>query len=268
MQQLSGLDTLFLDIEGGSTYGHVSGLALLDPATGDGPIGFDDVKSVIGDNLHLVPATRRRLVEVPLGLDQPYWIEDPDFDIDFHVRHIALPAPGDERKLAAQVGSIVSRPLDRHRPLWELYVIEGLESGHIALLTKIHHCAIDGITGAEIFATVLGSDPEAVGRPVPAARWEPDEPPSEIDMLCRGLLSVARSPVKGARLGARALSNLPAITRYAVGAPTLSRLVSLTGRPSGTLLSEAPSSPPHTSFNTRIGPHRHIAFTSIPLDEV
>jgi diacylglycerol O-acyltransferase len=266
MQQLSGLDTLFLNIESGTTYGHVGGLALFESAAE--PMGFDDLKTLINDRLHLVPASRRRLVEVPLGLDQPYWIEDPDFDIDFHVRHIALPAPGDDRQLAAQVGRIMSRPLDRRRPLWELYVIEGLGGGRVAQLTKIHHCAIDGVSGAEILTNILGPDPSGRDIPEPDTPWRADTEPSEIDMLCRGLLSVARSPLKGARLGAKTFSNLPAITRYAVGTPSLSRLVSLTGRPSNTLLSEAPSTPPRTSFNTRIGPHRHIAFTSIPLHDV
>jgi diacylglycerol O-acyltransferase len=266
MQQLSGLDTLFLNIESGTTYGHVGGLALFESAAE--PMGFDDLKTLINDRLHLVPASRRRLVEVPLGLDQPYWIEDPDFDIDFHVRHIALPAPGDDRQLAAQVGRIMSRPLDRRRPLWELYVIEGLGGGRVAQLTKIHHCAIDGVSGAEILTNILGPDPSGRDIPEPDTPWRADTEPSEIDMLCRGLLSVARSPLKGARLGAKTFSNLPAITRYSVGTPSLSRLVSLTGRPSNTLLSEAPSTPPRTSFNTRIGPHRHIAFTSIPLHDV
>ncbi|MDX2382074.1 MAG: wax ester/triacylglycerol synthase family O-acyltransferase [Acidimicrobiia bacterium] len=268
MEQLSGLDTLFLDLEGGTTYGHVCGLALFDPASTTTPTGFDEFTALIGDRVHLVPALRRRLVEVPLGLDQPYWIEDPNFELDFHVRRIALPAPGDDRQLAAQVGRIMSRPLDRHRPLWELYLIEGLENGHLALLTKIHHCAIDGLTGTEILATMLDTDPTESALSPPDAAWRPDDEPSDLEMLGRGLMSVVRSPVKGARLATKTLTNLPAVARYAVGTPSLTRLVSFTGRPSDTLLSEASDKPPRASFNSRVGPHRRVAFTSIPLDAV
>jgi WS/DGAT/MGAT family acyltransferase len=268
MQQLSGLDTLFLNIETGATYGHVSGLALFDPATTSGPTDFDSLKALIDARIHLVPPYRRRLVEVPFGLDQPYWIEDPDFDLDFHVRHIGLPAPGDTRQLAAQVERIVSRPLDRRRPLWELYMIEGLDSGYIAQLSKIHHCAIDGVTGAEILASLLDASPEGRDVEPPVKAWRPDREPSDVEMLRRGLLSVALSPVKGARLGAKALSSLPAITRSAFEMPALAQLKTLGGRPTDALLSEASTRPPRTSFNTRIGPHRHFGFTSIPLSDV
>ena len=150
MQQLTGLDTSFLNLETGTTYGHVSGLAIFDPATASVPPTAEDMKRLIEERIHLLPPYRRRLVEVPFGLDHPYWIEDPDFDLDFHMRHIGVPPPGDQTANSRSiVARIVARPLDRRRPLWELYVIEGLEGGQrIALLTKIHHCAIDGVSGA------------------------------------------------------------------------------------------------------------------------
>ena len=267
MQQLSGLDTLFLNIETGSTYGHVSGLALFDPTTAPEAPDFDDLKALISERLHLVPPYRHRLVEVPFGLDQPYWIEDPDFDLDFHVRHIALPAPGGTRQLAAQVERIVSRPLDRRRPLWELYMIEGLENGYVAYLNKIHHCAIDGVTGGEILANLLDTTPEGREIAQPDTPWRPDDAPTEVEMLGRGLVSVACSPLKGARLGAKTLRNLPAISRAVIGLPSLSRLSALGGRATDALLSEASTKPPRTSLNTRIGPHRHFGFTSIPLTD-
>ena len=173
MRQLTGLDTSFLNMETPTTYGHVCGLAVFDPSTAPGPIGLDDLKRLVEERLHLVPPYRRRLVEVPFGLDHPYWIEDPNFDIDFHVRHIGLPPPGDARQLGEQVSRLVARPLDRSRPLWELYLIEGLEGGYIAQLTKIHHCLLVGfldqigLFGPDVLGLVgLGEGLHRLGGPV------------------------------------------------------------------------------------------------------
>ena len=116
--------------------------------------------------IHLLPPFRWRLVEVPFGLDHPYWFDDPDFDLDFHIRELALPAPGDQRMLAEQVARIVARPLDRARPLWELYLIHGVADERVAVLTKIHHAAVDGMSGAEILSVLLDTEPE--GRTVDA----------------------------------------------------------------------------------------------------
>ena len=160
MQQLTGLDSSFLNMETSTTYGHVSGLAIFDPSTAGEPVTLERLKALLVERLHLVPLYRRRLVAVPLGLDHPYWIEDPDFDLDFHVRHIAVPPPGTPQQLSDLVSRIVARPLDRSRPLWELYLIEGLQEGYIAQLTKVHHCAIDGVSGAEIMTTLLDMAPE------------------------------------------------------------------------------------------------------------
>lgn len=124
MRQLTSLDDQFLALESPTTYGHVSGLAIYEQGN---ELTVEDVRALIEERLHLLPPFRWRLVEVPLGLDNPYWIEDPHFDLEFHVRDLGLPAPGDDRQLADQVARIVSRPLDRSRPLWEVYVIHGLE---------------------------------------------------------------------------------------------------------------------------------------------
>ena len=120
MQQLSGLDAAFLAMETPAVYGHVGSICVLDTSTAPEPLTLDRLTQVISSRLHLVPPFRRRLVEVPFGLDQPYWIEDPDFDIEFHVRELALPPPGDDRQLADQAARLHARPLDRQRPLWEL----------------------------------------------------------------------------------------------------------------------------------------------------
>src|SRR5881275_805322 len=151
MRQLTSLDAQFLALESARQAGHVGGLAILDPSTAPGgSLDCEDIKRLMEERLPLLPPMRWRLAEVPLGLDYPYWVEDPDFDLDFHVRELALPSPGNDRQLAEQVARIFSRPLDRARPLWELYVIHGLESSRVGVLTKIHHAVIDGMSGAEI----------------------------------------------------------------------------------------------------------------------
>ena len=270
MRQLTGLDTSFLNMETPTTYGHVSGLAVFDSSTAPGPIGLDDLKRLIEERLHLVPPYRRRLVEVPFGLDHPYWIEDPNFDIDFHVRHIGLPPPGDARQLGEQVSRLVARPLDRSRPLWELYLIEGLEGGHIAQLTKIHHCAIDGVSGMELLTALLDLTPEPRKVDPPRRAWRPEPLPTQIEMMARGVWAVAGTPRKGFRLGRQALRHLPALARSLgfgelPGSGLLDRLI---GRRPDPLLSEAASQAPRTSFNDRITPHRRFAFGSLSLEDV
>ena len=127
-------------METATTFGHVASLNVYDPAGAPGGAGLEATKETILERIDLLAPFRRRLIEVPLGLDLPYWIEDPNFDIDFHVRHHAVPPPGTPEQLADVVSRIVARPLDRSRPLWELYVIEGVENGtRIAELTKVHH---------------------------------------------------------------------------------------------------------------------------------
>jgi WS/DGAT/MGAT family acyltransferase len=270
VQQLTGLDTSFLNIETPTTYGHVSGLAVFDPGTAPGRIGLEDVKALIESRIHLLPPYRRRLVEVPFGLDHPYWIEDPDFDLDFHVRHIGLPPPGDARQLAEQVSRIVARPLDRSRPLWELYLIEGLEGGYAAQLTKIHHCAIDGVSGAEILTTLLDVTPEPRRVDPPRRAWRPEPVPTQVEMLARGLWGVAGTPRKAWRVGREALRNLPAVAdSLGLGElPGTSLLNRAIGRRNDPLLSEEQSPVPRTPFNDRITPHRRFAFGSLSLDEV
>ncbi len=267
MEQLSGLDATFLNIETATTYGHVSGLAIFDPSTAEDLGSFEDLRALIEERLHLLPPYRRRLVEVPFGIDQPYWIEDPDFDLDFHLRHIALPPPGDRYQLAQQVARIVARPLDRRRPLWELYMIDGLDSGHVAQLSKIHPCAIDGVSGAEILANLLDLGPEPRQVDPPEQPWRPEEEPSQLEMLGRGLIATVTRPTQGIRLARDVLGNLPAVAR-SVGVDT-SRVERLLGLDrDDAMLSQAMTRPPRTGFNAVIGPHRAFSYTSVPLDGV
>src|SRR3954452_23628351 len=175
MRQLSTLDAQFLAVESARTYGHVGGLAVYDPSTAPGGrLEIQDLCRLVGERPHLLQPCRWRLVSVPFGLDLPYWIEDPDFDIDFHVRESAVPPPGSDRQIAETVARIFARPLDRSPPLWELYLITGLPDGQVARLTKVHHSVVDGVSGNEILSILLDRSPEGreiqPGEPAPPDR--------------------------------------------------------------------------------------------------
>src|SRR5690242_5534996 len=165
MQQLSGLDAAFLALETASSTGHVGGICVLDPSDAPRPLTLARLTEVLGERLPLVPVLRRKLLNVPLGLDQPYWVDDPDFDIEYHIREIALPRPGSQAQLTEQVSRLHARPLDRSRPLWEIYLITGLAKRRAAVYTKIHHAAIDGASGAELLTVLFDLTPH--GRELP-----------------------------------------------------------------------------------------------------
>src|SRR5436309_9125983 len=208
MRQLTSLDAQFLALESSNQTGHVAGLTILDPSTTpSGDLTFDDICRLIEERMPLLPPLRWRLVSVPFGLDYPYWLDDPSFDLDFHVRELALPPGATKDKLAEQVARIVSRPLDRARPLWEAYLIHGLEDGQKALLTKIHHSLIDGLSGAEIMGVLFDLAPEGRELPEPGVNGT-DREPTELEMLTRGLMGVPRYPLRILRSLPRALPNL------------------------------------------------------------
>src|ERR1700730_14202850 len=150
MRRLTGIDATFLYLQTASVQPYVASVAVFDPSTVPGGYSFDKVKALVEDRLPLLPPFRWRLVEVPFQLTHPMWIEDPDFDLDYHVRRAALPAPGGDRELSEFAAEVFGRPLDRARPLWEMYVIEGLEGGLLGIITKTHHAAIDGVSGIEL----------------------------------------------------------------------------------------------------------------------
>ena len=178
MQQLSGLDGAFLTMESGTVFGHVGSVCILDTRTARRRVTLRHLTRVIESRLPLVPVFRRRLVPVPFGLDQPYWMDDPDFDIEFHVRTLALPSPGSDAQLAEQVAALHARPLDRSRPLWEMYLITGLSGRRAAVYSKIHHAAIDGLSGSDVLTAVLDLTPGGPPGPRAAAasawRHRPD----------------------------------------------------------------------------------------------
>jgi diacylglycerol O-acyltransferase / wax synthase len=273
MRQLTSLDSQFLALENARQVGHVGGLAILDPATTPtGKVTCADIQAVIVERLPLLPPLRWRLVEVPLGLDYPYWIDDPDFDVDFHVREIALPSPGDDQQLAEQVARIMSRQLDRARPLWELYVIQGLVGGHVGMLTKIHHSVIDGMSGAEVMGLLLDLGPDAPKLPdVPEWKGDVDAVPSTAEMLGRGVLGLPRYPLRLLEALPSAFPNLQDTPFSTLpGAGIAGRLAARTLRALG--VATAPptkrANAPRTSFNGRISAHRRFAFGQLSLEDV
>src|SRR5207248_98093 len=166
-----------------SQFGHVSSLSIYQRPDDPTYEPVVEWRHQIERRLHLLEPLRRRLVEVPLGIDHPYWIEDPDFDLDYHVRHTAVPPPGTDEQLSEIVARIIGRPLDRKRPLWETYVIEGLPDGRFGVLTKIHHATIDGASGAELLTLMLDDDPKCDPVPEPENEWTPEPVPSDRAVL-------------------------------------------------------------------------------------
>ena len=206
----------------------------------------------------------------PFGLDLPYWIEDPDFDLDFHIRESAVPPPGDDRRLAETIARIFARPLDRNRPLWEIYLIQGLPEGRVGLLTKIHHAAVDGVSGGEIFSVLLDTQPE--GREIPPAPdgQHGERAPGELSMARRGAVGLVKQPLRVARSIPGTLpylTELPGVAAFP-GGPRLSRTVGRLARRDPRVLEETTARAPKTPFNGPISAHRRFAFGQLSLDSV
>jgi diacylglycerol O-acyltransferase len=216
MRQLTSLDALFLALEDTRTFGHVSGLAIYDCSTAAGGVLTSRaVKDLIGDRLHLLPPLRWRLAEVPFGIDYPYWFDEPEVDLDYHVTELVLPAPGDDAQLAEQVARLVARPLDRSRPLWEMCLVHGLAGKRVAVVTKLHHAAMDGMSMAELASILLDLGP---GQDLPASlSRRPRYEPSRLSMLGLGVIGLSSRP-------ARALRSLPAVLPHLDAVPTLRAL--------------------------------------------
>jgi WS/DGAT/MGAT family acyltransferase len=254
MKRLSGLDAGFLYLETPSSFMHVASLITMDPSTSPEPWDFARIRKLFADRLHLAPPFRRRLVEVPFGLHHPLWIEDPDFNLDWHLRHIHLPRPGGRRELAELAAHLVAIPLDRTRPLWEAWVIDDLADGNVALLTKVHHSAVDGASGEELLVALL--DLDAAGQDIapPEEPWVPDDVPTDTEMLGYGLWSLAQQPAMAVRTVRRTVETaLQLRERYGtpeVATPSL------------------PLTAPHTSINHSLTPHRSLGLETVSLDRV
>jgi len=260
MEQLSGLDATFINMETRNAPTHISGLCVYDQATAPGgKVTFKGILSNIESRLHLARCFRQKIVRVPLGFDHPYWIEDPDFDLEFHVRHIALPKPGDWRQLCIQTARLHARPLDLGKPLWEMYVIEGLDDveglpeGCFAVLTKVHHAAIDGISGMEM--TAATHDLEVDGQPAPAETpWVAESEPSLLELGIRATVNSVQQPFRFARILSEAAP--PAIRGYLEAAAARGED------------DEPPVEVPRTRFNGSVSPHRVFEAASFDLGDV
>ncbi len=251
MERLSALDAEFLYLEDDATHMHIGGACVFDGS----PPSVREVERLVAARLHLVPRYRQRVVGVPLDLGRPLWVDDPRFDLEHHVRGVALPHPGGDAAFCRLVGELMSRPLDRGRPLWEIWVVEGLERGRWALVCKVHHCMVDGVAGIGLLTTVLRPEPDAVvGEPEPWA-FRP-EPPT----VCRVLDAWGGAVAQTAHLLRGAADGLvhpgaTATTVVGVSTGALRFLARLT--PTRRLSIEGP-----------IGPHRVWAHASASLADV
>ncbi|HEY2223035.1 wax ester/triacylglycerol synthase family O-acyltransferase [Actinomycetospora sp.] len=284
MQQLSGLDAAFLEAEDDHQATHISQLVVLDMPRPDAD-PYTAWRAQLADRLHLLEPLRRRLVEVPLGLDHPYWVSE-DVDLDFHVRHTAVPPPGTDDQLDTLVGRLVAGPMDRDHPLWVSHVIEGLapteESPHgrFALLTTVHHAAVDGASGATLLTLMLDDAPDAE-RPAGAGNWEAEDPPSTTGMLGRAAWHGLARPGRALLLAARAGQQVAAATRQPAVIDLADRVRRSLRGPVGDVLNlgrtrdpdaavpRLPATPaPPTPFNAPISRYRRFSHRSLPLAEV
>ena len=279
MKQLSGADSMFLQFEHGNNFMHVASLAIYDPSTAPGGgVRFKDILRFFSARIEQFPQFRRRLVTVPLSLDRPYWIEDPTFDVEFHVRHIALPHPGDWRQLCIQVARLHSRPLDRSRPLWEAYVIEGLHNipgvpkGSFALYCKMHHAIVDGESGTELLKAMHSTVPEKMPDDIgdEQRRFTADREPTSIELYSRALVHQVERVPGLARFSIGTVPRLGALGREIAGklaGEGLRGIDRLRGLLSGDLDSVVPKVAPTTRFSGDVSAHRVFEAVGLPLAE-
>ena len=256
MRQLSPHDAAFLYSETAHSNSNVTLIQIYDQSTAPGgKVRFKSILAHIESRLGRSPVFRQKLLRVPLELDYPYWVEDENFDLEYHVRHIALPKPGDWRQFCIQASRIHARPLDLNRPLWEIYVIEGLDTfldlpaGSFALLTKIHHAAIDVENGSEL--TTLLHDTSATPPPVePPEPWFPERSPGTIELLARGAFHTMLSPFRLARPLGEAIARVVPMAISFAGEALL-----------------RPERLPATRFNSVVSPHRVFETRRFLLEE-
>ncbi len=254
MRRMSGTDSLFLAGETPNWHQHIAGLVILDPSDRN-DFSFETVFRTIGERLALVPKLTWKLKTVPLGLDRAHWVDDDTFDLRRHFHRLTVPAPGGPRQTAAAIAPILGRQLDRRFPLWEMWYLDGLAHGRVAVLMKMHHCVLDGGAGSVLATLLFDVEPDPAPRTeVPTPR-ESEDPPSDLSLILGSLVSAIGVPWRRARyLGQLALRSVDLVGHLVTGRD----------RPDvGTLLQA-----PKTSFNAPIGPRRSLAFSSVALADV
>jgi WS/DGAT/MGAT family acyltransferase len=252
--RLTGLDASFLHLEDSSAHMHVAGVMLFEGP----PPPYDDLLDAFERRMPLVPRYRQRLAFVPLGQGRPTWVDDPHLNLRYHVRATALPSPGSERQLMDLAGRVFSQQLDRDKPLWEVWLVEGLEGDRFAMLSKTHHALVDGISGVDIMSVLFDSSPEPVVPPNAGDRWLPRPLPSRAQMLAEALLERATMPAEVAR-SVRAVFRGP---RRVLGAARDAAVG--VGAMAWAGLNPAPPSP----YNQPIGPHRRFTWMRASLRDI
>ncbi len=254
MEQLSGQDASFVYLDTPTTPMHIGSVGIYDPSTAPGGfVRFKDILAHIESRLDKARSFRQKLVRVPFDLDHPYWIDDPNFDLEYHVRHIALPQPGDWRQLCIQVARLHARGMDLSKPLWEFNVVEGLDNipgmpkGSFALVAKVHHAAIDGMSGVELSAAVHDIEPKPVEHITPS-KFKGENEPAITEMLMRTWLNSVTQPVKFAKTLANTV-------------PGAARLISQVA--GGDVSLKGTKMAPQTLLNGKVGPHR--VFDGVPF---
>jgi diacylglycerol O-acyltransferase len=251
MQTMSPLDASFLHVEDAVTHMHIGSVGVFE---GPAP-SAQEALGAIGDRLALVPRYRQKVRFVPLTLGRPTWVDDPHFNLDYHVRRTALPSPGGDKELRNLVGRVMSQQLDRNKPLWELWIAEGLEDGHWALISKTHHCMVDGVSATDLLSVLLDSEPDPSAPP--AAAWTPEPEPNSVKLVTHALTQWAASPYEATR-------TLLASVR---GPHRMARQALDVGRGVANLRQLAGPGPP-TSLNGAIGPHRRWDWARSTLSQV
>src|ERR1700760_760029 len=252
MQRLTGMDASFLYLETPTSHMHVAMTGIYDTSTMPQGYSFAAIKDHIASRLHLVPPFTRRLVEVPFQLHHPVWVEDPNFDIDYHVRRIGVPAPGGRRELGEIAAQIASVPLDRSRPLWEAWVVEGLKHDRVGFVVKVHHSAIDGASGAEIMTALYDLEPTPA-RQDPPDQPEPEHVPTDMELVTYAVASRVRRMAKVVPLLGRTVQSV-------------TNIVQNRRDPEGKV-GAIPLTAPNTPWNAAISPQRRVAFARIGLEE-
>jgi diacylglycerol O-acyltransferase / wax synthase len=251
-ERLSGLDASFLYMETPTLHMHVSMAAVFDPSTVPDGYSFRKVRQMIADRIPLAPVFQRRLVEVPMRLGHPMWVDDPEFDIDNHLRRAALPSPGGMRELGDFAADINSRQLHRDRPLWEMWVVEGLEDGKIALVTKMHHSTIDGVSGAELLGVLFDLEPDPPAQEPVTERQLDTRIPGSLEMVSQAMLTNVVRPWDMGRMVWRTGKAIAGVRRVRQGE-------------SGTGKAALPLTAPRTSINVAVHARRRVAFAAASL---